>query len=161
MNDRSEIPLSFLDVLSCSLGAMIVLFFIFSALTHEGTRELSVPDDLGQAERIEGSTLASGGELTQIRPKLFRVDYEKCQFGAVGSHSETFVLSDNGRGTALILATTHRTPEDVVSVEISNCAPNSVLTIKSLRDQLEQSFTFRADEISAIQFLDPIWEGRP
>lgn len=43
-NKPGQINLAFLDTLSCSLGGMMVLFFIFASMTHDGARELREPE---------------------------------------------------------------------------------------------------------------------
>lgn len=50
---RTASELSFLDTISCALGGVIVLFFIFAALKDEGEREaLSDPIEFPSTKRV-------------------------------------------------------------------------------------------------------------
>src|SRR5690606_1505422 len=73
MRSRSGgVSLAFLDLLSCSLGAMILLFLIFSALEHQGDRNSSATDGLP----LEGDYLMVTKEPGDDEPKapmLFEV----------------------------------------------------------------------------------------
>lgn len=69
---RGELGLSFIDVLSCGLGAMILLFLVFSVLSHRGSPD-SASDSGLNVEQLAASTVrASSTEVTEA-PLLFRI----------------------------------------------------------------------------------------
>lgn len=69
------LSLAFLDLLSCSLGAMILLFLIFSALEHQGDRNSRSTDGLPLEGEFRIATKQPGEDEPKA-PMLFEVSVD-------------------------------------------------------------------------------------
>ncbi len=86
---KGQINLSFLDTLSCSLGGMIVLFFIFATLSHDGARTLEEPDTISQAKQ-EAAKSIGGNPAQNNSPTLHVINLPSdCQLQNRASYNNT------------------------------------------------------------------------
>lgn len=69
---NTGLSLSFLDVLSCSLGGMLLLFLVFATLNHEGDRSSQAREGLPQKASLLRPAKEVGGDDRSL-PILFEV----------------------------------------------------------------------------------------
>lgn len=126
MKASGQVNLSFLDTLSCTLGAMLVLFFIFVVLSQEGLPELSDPVDARAAGQIPLISEADEKPIADELPWLYEysiirpADPSNCRVSSMDSIRVTSVRGpmDDHRYIAVI-----HTPSKASGgrVELSGC----------------------------------------
>lgn len=75
---KPTISVSFLDLLSCSLGGMILLFLVFSALSHDGSVDSQQETGLPLTDAPDAQ-LGHGGDIEPTTPILYSVSLASLQ----------------------------------------------------------------------------------
>lgn len=103
-----ELSLSFVDLLSCSLGTMILLFLIFATMSHDGSED-SQSETGTNSEMIE----VGGAKEESSRPNVPQL-FEVTLTGMGGDARGTLVAKDPPEGTK-VMATWPLNSHDVAA----------------------------------------------
>lgn len=76
---RDVVSVAFLDVLSCALGATVILFLVFAVLDHQGARESQLDDGIDLDDPVLATTDSVDSDVET--PALFMIDLQVSQAG--------------------------------------------------------------------------------
>lgn len=158
MSEQNSLSLSFLDVLSCSLGASILLFLIFSTLEHEGARDSQAQTGLP----LEAKAAQLGEPASKLikTPALFTIDIVSADDAdSVKGIPETCMKSDEGwqvsldrsvrgkgnRGRRFLLFMADRTAEGTLDVSVESRVVMTVRQVGGGRDGEPKEFEIQGN----------------
>mgnify|MGYP006908207792 CR=1 FL=1 len=105
---QTDNNLSFLDTLSCGLGALMVLFFVFAAVSDRGISGAKVRPVISRGETEQAQVLEAGRDKSRM-PVMYslRLSSESCQLSPEGLTAVASGALSLGRGPTLGISEFH------------------------------------------------------
>lgn len=87
---RDIFSVAFLDVLSCALGATVILFLVFAVLDHEGARESQLDQGIDLQDPVVATTDSVASDIET--PALFMIDLQITELGATSATQDAIYV---------------------------------------------------------------------
>lgn len=153
---KGQINLSFLDTLSCSLGGMIMLFFIFATLSHEGARTLEEPEEISKAKQKAAHALG-GNPAANDRPTLHLAEIPlECKLKAKAGMDQDIKIIPAKTGYLLLVQNPKNFQDS--TIEFENCPNGYEARLVAKRASVLDSKSFTLSTVTGFKFTGFSWE---